>query len=154
MKIRNGFVSNSSSSSFICQICNNTVTGMDLGLRDAEFVECTNGHIFCEEHVVGEVDLGRDTALQYELPEINCPICNYEELSYSDIRRYFVKTSSITTDEVFQEIKKINKRRKKLYDNEYVEYVLKSKGMTADDLLLALKTQYPQYTDFKASMRR
>lgn len=154
MKIRNGFVSNSSSSSFICQICSRTETGMDLSFRDAEFVECTNSHIFCEEHMIGEIDLSSDSELRYEIPEVNCPICNYEEISYSDIKRHFIKTSSITTDEVFQEIKNINKRRKKLYDNEYVEYVLKSKGMTVDDLLLALKTQYPKYTDFMASMRR
>lgn len=152
MKIRNGFVSNSSSSSFICQICNHTEVGMDLGLEEAGFVECVNGHTFCESHILGKVE--DENYEHYELPEVNCPICNYEEISYSDIRRYFVNTSSITTDEVFAEVKKVNKRRKKLYDTEYVEYVLKSKGMTADDLLLALKTQYPKYTDFMASMRR
>ena len=51
MKIRLGFVSNSSSSSFTCNICGHTESGWDLPLSEAGFIECSNYHIFCEEHV-------------------------------------------------------------------------------------------------------
>lgn len=44
--IRLGFVSNSSSSSFICNICNGTESGYDASLSDFEMVECSNGHTF------------------------------------------------------------------------------------------------------------
>ena len=56
MKIRNGFVSNSSSSSFICDVCGHDEAGYDLGLEDAEMYECQNGHIFCESHEVGDFE--------------------------------------------------------------------------------------------------
>jgi len=48
MKIRNGFVSNSSSSSFICDVCGTIESGFDASLEDFGMVECVNGHTFCE----------------------------------------------------------------------------------------------------------
>lgn len=52
MKYRNGFVTNSSSSSFICEICGNTESGYDMSLKDAGMVECVNGHTLCEGEVL------------------------------------------------------------------------------------------------------
>lgn len=52
MKYRKGFVTNSSSSSFICEICNNIETGYDLTMYDANMVECENNHTFCLRHIV------------------------------------------------------------------------------------------------------
>ena len=52
MKIRNGFVSNSSSSSFICEVCGQDASGWDMSLSDAEMYECENGHVFCEDHAL------------------------------------------------------------------------------------------------------
>ena len=51
MKVRKGFVSNSSSSSFICDVCGNDYSGMDASLEDAMMYECSNGHTFCEDHL-------------------------------------------------------------------------------------------------------
>ncbi len=45
MKIRNGFVSNSSSSSFVCDICNGVEEGYD-GLAEIGMVDCEYGHVF------------------------------------------------------------------------------------------------------------
>ena len=44
MKIRKGFVSNSSSSSFVCKICGETESDYDLSLRDANMACCENNH--------------------------------------------------------------------------------------------------------------
>jgi len=55
MKIRKGFVSNSSSSSFICDVCGQDASGWDMSLSEAEMYECENGHIFCEEHAINMV---------------------------------------------------------------------------------------------------
>ncbi|MBU2515918.1 hypothetical protein KJ966_31760 [bacterium] len=50
MKIRNGFVSNSSSSSFVCNICGETESGWDLSLSEADMMMCEHGHVFCKRH--------------------------------------------------------------------------------------------------------
>jgi hypothetical protein len=51
MKIRKGFVSNSSSSSYICDVCGEDATGMDVDLAEWEMYVCENGHTFCESHM-------------------------------------------------------------------------------------------------------
>jgi len=51
MKIRIGHVSNSSSSSFTCNVCMRTESGWDMGLQEVEMHQCENGHVFCDEHV-------------------------------------------------------------------------------------------------------
>jgi hypothetical protein len=54
MKIRKGFVSNSSSSSFTCQLCDETWTGWDGDYGDdTRQMSCLNGHSFCN-HCVSE----------------------------------------------------------------------------------------------------
>ena len=56
MKIRKGFVSNSSSSSFICDVSGEEVIGRDIGLEDAEMFVCINGHTFSEEYFIGDME--------------------------------------------------------------------------------------------------
>lgn len=56
MKKRLGFVSNSSSSSFVCCISGTEASGWDLGLTDAEMYECVNGHIFLEKYLKGSLN--------------------------------------------------------------------------------------------------
>ena len=49
MKIRNGFVSNSSSTSFICQECGETWSGYSGEYGDIREMSCENGHSLCSE---------------------------------------------------------------------------------------------------------
>lgn len=55
MKVRNGFVSNSSSSSFTCDVSGRTTSGWDLCLSEAGMYECVNGHTIDEEYVIGNL---------------------------------------------------------------------------------------------------
>lgn len=82
MKIRKGFVSNSSSSSFTCDICGEDISGYDVCLSEAEMSECVNGHIFCNDHlteseVVVDIKVLKDFLLDLykddedEIKEIN-----------------------------------------------------------------------------------
>ena len=50
MKFRKDFVTNSSSSSYICEICGDNVSGMDYGLSDAGMFTCENRHTICDCH--------------------------------------------------------------------------------------------------------
>lgn len=147
MKIRNGFVSNSSSSSFICEICNHTESGWDASPNDLGFSTCINGHILCDEHF-HEGEQIEDDDYGYSYPQDCCPICLFEEISYPEIAKYLEEKYEISRDEVFAKIKELNKRRKKLYHNEYVEYVFKEKEITDDIILKKLKEKYNNYSNF------
>lgn len=75
MKVRKGFVSNSSSSSFICDLTGNTEGGWDASLSDVEMVECTNNHTFLYDGFPDVIEWIEDNS-NYELPAELCPICN------------------------------------------------------------------------------
>lgn len=51
MKIRRGFVSNSSTSSFICQISGELVTD-EHGYMDGDIAKCTKKHVFLPKYLV------------------------------------------------------------------------------------------------------
>lgn len=51
MKKRLGFVTNSSSSSFICEICGEIESGWDITLSEANMHTCENGHTICDSHM-------------------------------------------------------------------------------------------------------
>lgn len=51
MKKRLGFVTNSSSSSFICEICGDITSGWDMDLSEAYMYTCENDHTMCDSHV-------------------------------------------------------------------------------------------------------
>ena len=54
MKIRAGFVSNSSSSSFMCLVTGDLFGGMDAGVNEFGADECENNHIFYDDYLVDE----------------------------------------------------------------------------------------------------
>jgi len=65
MKIRVGFVSNSSSSSYVCDICGEASSGYDFGLEDVDMFQCGN-HTFCSKHAnISIEDLSIDQIRNY-----------------------------------------------------------------------------------------
>lgn len=149
MKIRHGFVSNSSSSSFVCDVCGETFHGYDSSLEDFELFECVNGHTVCIEHTLKELTInGEEADENYGIDEECCPICMYEDFSYDDAKRYLKEKYEISEEEVFEEIKKVNKRRKKLYSAEYVNFVFQKYGITDDSFLKEIKEMFPCYRDY------
>ena len=64
MKFRNGFVTNSSSSSYVCEICGTSEGGYDYSLEDVDMYECENGHTFWRYHI-GENEDFYENALKY-----------------------------------------------------------------------------------------
>lgn len=193
MKLRRGFVSNSSTSSFTCDVCGDTYTGWDDQYNVATYT-CVNGHDVCEHctddfnKIVGEDILGQgadeaweilrsfDTKyygiedkiteeefkedpeyyhdeilehfLEDEIPPLLCPVCSFTEASESDTCTYLQKKYSVTREEVFEEVKKHNRRRKKLYNHEYIAYVCKEHNINIVDLLPKLKEEFGTYDRF------
>lgn len=194
LKIRKDFVTNSSSSSYICEICGRNETGMDLSLSEAEMVECVNGHTFCCEEMLSlpskaeliqtilehawntrwsnykcqeeiyskeELEELDDETLFLEfctdgnwgVPECVCPICQFIEYSEYDLGAYLLKEYGVSRDEVFAEIKAINKRRKKLYENEYITYVCKKFDLNPTEIVASWKEKFGTYKEFTNWLR-
>lgn len=118
MKIRNGFVSNSSSSSFICDVCSEVVSGWDMGLDEAEMYECENGHTFCREHAItrdeleenlnklaedDETDSYYDAI--YKIAEKYCPCCTFDTVSSYDLTGYLLKKVGMDKEAVAKELR-------------------------------------------------
>lgn len=195
MKFRKDFVTNSSSSSYVCEICGRTESGWDLCLSECEMMECVNGHVFCcdealekptkEEMIKMILENGWfnrwDSGIQdyrdyteeeiaamdediifdewitdsgyYEVPECMCPICQFIEYSEYDLSAYLLKEYGISRDEVFAEVKQLNKRRKKLYENEYITYVCKKFDLNPTEIVAGWKEKFGTYKNFRDSLR-
>lgn len=199
MKFRKDFVTNSSSSSYVCEICGRTESGWDMGLSDCDMVECVNGHVFCcdealempsKEEMIktileneyniktnynyfsrdrSETVYSEEQLLEmddddlfydfynpeghYEVPECVCPICQFIEYSEYDLSAYLLKEYKIPRDEAFAEVKKFNKRRRKLYENEYITYVCKKFDLNPTEIVAGWKERFNTYSAFKQWLR-
>jgi len=194
MKIRTGFVSNSSSSSFVCELCGRKETGMDLCLSEAEMFECINGHTICVEEMIEEYDLNnvdKETKISlmldfltydeekyekiksgkfdnkefekiwdyvkeniegetdYNVPEKYCPICQMIDFSSLDLSLYLQKKTGYTKEQAFAKVKESNKRRKVLYDNEYVMFAIQESGLQMSDIIEEIKDKFKTYKEFR-----
>lgn len=195
MKARNDFVTNSSSTSYICKITGHKETFWDSELyQDYGYVMCDNEHIFLAEFVLDDVDVlanktleqmkqeiiayyqkrityndkwgwssASDKAMLYDIERCNddeikafyedfyndtnefdvrleqCPICQMEVIAQDDLKNYLSKKFGITEDEAFAFVKSKNKRRKKLYDHEYINYVCVQINITEDEIIKTIK---------------
>lgn len=125
MKIRKGFVTNSSSTSYICDICGRIVDDVPDAYSSLRyrFVTCENGHEFCTDHLLNipkqiltntaDLDewMGENDISEYEVPEEYCPICKYgqynAELLYNDSYKleYVLKKYNLTKEDLNLEIR-------------------------------------------------
>jgi len=198
MKIRNGFVSNSSSSSFVCDLCGRSESGWDMCIDDAGMIRCINDHIICEnemtegyefenisredkiKRLIEEFESYKDrdggtyyqlksgefteeelegiwedyideirAELMYEMPEKYCPICQMHEFVNSDLAGYLQKKTGYTRAVAFAKVKEANKRRKKLYDNEYIMYALQEAGLDMVNVVNEIRENFSTYKSFK-----
>lgn len=191
MKYRLDFVTNSSSSSFVCEICGREECGFDLSLSDCEMAECVNGHIFCVDEMLptpnkeelikiildNELNTDRwdDTIKEYrdftaeelktkskeilfeefcsdggnyDVPECVCPICQFIEYSEKDLSKYLEKEYGISRDEVFAKVKELNRRRRKLYDSEYITEVCQRFNLKPAEIVSEWKEKFDSYEEF------
>jgi len=108
MKIRQGFVSNSSSSSFICEISGRVESGMDLCLSDIEMTECENGHLFDDNYIIGQAPRDDSDAYhdwRYECPPANCPICSMNKIPDTLLLKYIIKSRDLKKSDIIRDIK-------------------------------------------------
>ncbi len=89
----------------------------------------------------------------YEVPECMCPICQFIEYSEYDLSAYLLKEYGVPRDEVFAKVKQLNKRRKKLYENEYITYVCKKFDLNPTEIVAGWKEKFGTYKNFRDSLR-
>ena len=102
MKLREGFVSNSSSTSFVCDICKLAESGWDSGPEELGFCQCANGHIICKDHMLYQTE-ERDE--DYNFPKEACPICQFKELPDYMIAIYLRARLKIGKEDILNDIK-------------------------------------------------
>lgn len=118
MKIRNGFVSNSSSSSFICDVTGRVESGWDITLEEAEMYQCKNGHTFLEDCVINKEEFDKlisecsdedseefDEDFRYYIPTEFCPICTLTHIDDTMVLKYLIAKGYIDIDNVMKEIR-------------------------------------------------
>jgi len=137
MKIRNGFVSNSSSSSFMCAICGRIESGYDASPGNFEMERCEEGHYYhtdclynknikekfaaflklkeqyIEKNENNEDDEDNEDYDSSEVPSKYCPICQKIVISDSDILEHILKTCNMDVEKIKDEIREnFNKENK------------------------------------------
>lgn len=85
---------------------------------------------------------------RYAAPEEFCPICQFIEYSQYDLGKYLEKEYKVSRSDVFAKVKAVNKRRKKLYDSEYVTEVCKQFDLNPVDIVAGLKKRFVTYRAF------
>lgn len=109
MKIRTGFVSNSSASSFICVVCGHEDGGFEVCLSDIGMVECEHGHTFhpyCTKYEKQIKEALEDDKFGYsDVSSEFCPVCKMEILAEDEVIKYILNSRGINLDEIGKEIK-------------------------------------------------
>lgn len=128
MKVRNGFVSNSSSSSFVCDYCHNASEIYDGDSEiDYGYITCENGHSLCISHLDSalqarvenksywsdsnqdnEEDDDEDDEYddgEYQLKEADCPLCQLTLVTDDNIVKYLSKVLGKTPEKITEEMK-------------------------------------------------
>jgi hypothetical protein len=129
MKKRNGFVSNSSSCSFTCDICGNTESGIDLCMSDIEMFSCANCGRTMDETCAKVPDSDKEEFTEalcddrYAVPAKFCPFCKLETLADNSFISYVCIKFGITRESILDEIKKTFNT----YDN-FTKYLVESKS--------------------------
>jgi hypothetical protein len=99
MKIRRGFVSNSSSSSFLCDICGNIEEVYD-GESEG-WSQCKEGHTWEDECFKSDSEEHHN-----EVEPEKCPICSMKYFTDSDLMSYLITKTGKTRTQIEDEIRK------------------------------------------------
>jgi hypothetical protein len=143
MKVRQGFVSNSSSASFTCVVCNSEVTGYDCLPEDFDWKKCENQHTICFYCLPKEIK-----NIKAYIPGSMCPICSFEDFLELDISFYLKKKYKITKDDALREIKKTRKKRNFVTNSEYIMFVCSKMYIPYFDLPEQIRKEFKDYHSF------
>lgn len=167
MKIRTGFVSNSSSSSFICDVCGTIQSGWSLDLADTDMIMCVNGHVFCSEHV--EKPYGKKAIIEFLKDQAKKSPKRGSDSPAPDYEGFIERLKNMPDDEPYdystEESRKFGLynlqeeypeslcpvcQMKAFRDEEVMLYMIKRSGMTYNDVYDEIRRTMKDYKTFKA----
>lgn len=182
MKIRKGFVTNSSSSSYICDYCNRAEVGYDLTIEDADMYECENGHVLCRYHFNKEFD--KNDVYKAVKRRFIDDIYSKSAVYGGPIRKLNVKDRASAIRDLRKGLRELEETMRKdgdilefaedwinfsyelpyelcpvcnfkiLTNTDGYKYLLKMTGMTEEELLNKISEEYDSYDDFRKSLWR
>jgi len=175
MKYRNGFVTNSNSSSYTCDYCGGVESGWDMSLSEAGMCECENNHTICQDHIKNFDDLqyNKDmikTLLESEIKRFVYQIADMEKtpekytrsLEYQKQHLEYLKSidlsdEMVTLDTIDEEwIYNIPESLcpicnfKSVTPQDMIFYLYKKYNETNKNLLDEIKTKFDSYKEFRS----
>lgn len=160
MKIRQYFVSNSSSSSFVCEICDASFSGWDGDYGDdLRKLRCENGHVMCSSCVgspgpdLGDFEKEVREAMEEDGRQDE-DIHEYVE-SWGGLKELLMELG----DSLWEYENNLPAAAckicsfKELLDKDGLEYLMIATGNTREDLLSKIKSLFPTYKEFKAFLK-
>ena len=159
MKIRTGFVSNSSSSSFTCDFCGEEYSGWDASLDDAQMTSCKHGHTICKDHLT-VVEKNKDYVIK-KLAANNITTVKLNDdmdTTYEGVTDENYQEVLETLDEYLMDIVGEDNVLEEecslcqfagITDHTLVRYFLHIHGVTKDDILKEIKNKFKTYTELE-----
>jgi len=157
MKIRNGFVSNSSSSSYICDVCGHDESGWDLCLSDAEMVECASGHVMCCSHVEATKAEIYIAMVEEGIEKYGNTYDHEDKLKEIQViedekeRENFCNDALYETDWEYSFPSKLCPicSLKQINDSELVQYLKHGVGIDMDSVMKDMRSKFKDYDEFQ-----
>jgi len=151
MKIRTGFVSNSSSSSYVCDVCGYDVSGYDICLSDYDMKQCNQGHIWCSDHDVCSIE-EMPTTVKLSILSVDFKVSD-EELE--EIKDDDEKIDKLLEDYMRDYRRELPSRFcpictfQAARDEDLIRYVYKKYNISEDNILEEIRSKFSSYDEFR-----
>ena len=174
MKIRSSFVTNSSSSSYICEVCGGVESGYDMCLSDANMVECENGHVFCRGHnsksTVDELDTKKMIAKFRK--NIKFKNVDFEKLSDVGLKNFLYTNGIVDFEDYGTSVYNADLDENEYFDESAVsefycpicqmeeipehmmiKYLMKKYATSTGQIQKEISSKYTSYSDFAKDVK-
>ena len=160
MKIRRGFVSNSSSSSFVCAVSGTALAGYD-GEYEEPVCSAECGHEFLEEYLLPPTEKTRDLSIEGKRKDLlklffhDKTKTKLIKKAVPDLIDELFDDNEEEISELYQDSGEVSKSRcplcqfTKINNNDLAAYLLTKSGKTEKSLLIDIKKEFGDYKSFQ-----